>query len=1135
VGRFVAKWDGTERAERANYIPFLSDLCAILGVETPDPAAGSGGAYRYERGVQHHEADGTAAPRRIDLYKRGCFVLEAKQAANPKQADLFGLSTDAERRSAVRRSPLWTQSMLKAKGQAEGYARDLPAEEGWPPFIIVCDVGFCLDVYADFSGTGKHYAQFPDREGFRLYLPDLQKPDVRDRLRAIWTDPHSLDPSRQRVRVTREIAALLARLARALEAEGHVPQRVATFLMRCIFCMFAQSVGLLPTRTAFTDLLEDCRENLSGFVPLVGDLWRTMNNGGFSAALRALVLRFNGGLFAPGPHGPIDPLPVDADMLGLLIMAAKRDWGDVEPAIFGTLLENALDAKQRGELGAHFTPRAFVERLVLPTVMDPLREEWDGVKAAAVTLAEAGDRKGAADLVRAFHARLCTVRVLDPACGTGNFLYVTLELMKRLEGELLDLLVDLVPGEGDRLSLAGASVDPHQFLGLEKNPRAVPVAELVLWIGWLQWHFRTRGSAPPAEPILRDFHNIQEQDALLTYCRAEPDRNKHGELVTRWGGRTKVHPITGEDVPDETDRVLMLRPIKPKPAEWPSADFIIGNPPFIGTRRLRDTLGDGYIEAVWAAHPKVPKASDFVMFWWHRAAKLAAVGKVRRFGLIASNSIDGFYNRKVIQEALTARQPISLKFAVPDHPWSNARGSAAVRISMTVGQAGRSPGKLLSIINERPDGDGSAMTFREETGTIGADLKIGSIEQRPRSLKANERMCFQGCKLGGAGFIILPNLAAAWGLAKSSILTRHIRSIVRGRDITAHHRPDLVIDLYGLSEQDARERLPDVYQHVLLTVKPLRDEVRRQSYRENWWVFQEPRPEMRKSFVGLTRYIATSEVGRHRIFVFLPVLETIPDGSVMVVSSDDAFVFGVLQSRFHTTWTLQASGTLEDRPRYQNQLAFDPFPFPTDTGTHVGAIRAAAEELHAHRQKRLLAHSHLTMTGLYNVLEKLRAGTPLIPAEKDVHDTGQVSILRALHDRLDAAVAAAYGWPADLADAEIVARLVALNAERVAEEAAGRVRWLRPEFQMPRAGVARTVQGEMEVTEIAAGTLRPWPKDTPGQFIALRNALAGGPASPDHIARLFKGAPRGKKLAEMVATLAALGQARNLGGGRFAA
>ena len=197
-----------------------------------------------------------------------------------------------------------------------------------------------------------------------------------------------------------------------------------------------------------------------------------------------------------GVHGTVEPLPIDGDMLNLLLFAANRNWADVEPAIFGTLLENALDERQRGELGAHFTPRAFVERLVLPTVMEPLRADLDGVKVAAMKLAET-DRAAAAKLVMEFHAQLCRVRVLDPACGTGNFLYVTLELMKRLEGEVLDLLVDLSPGEGDRLAISGASVDPHQFIGLEK------IRGRCRWPSWCCGSGICNGISGPAARRLR--------------------------------------------------------------------------------------------------------------------------------------------------------------------------------------------------------------------------------------------------------------------------------------------------------------------------------------------------------------------------------------------------------------------------------------------------------------------------------------------------------------------------------------------------------------------------------------------------------------------------------------------------------
>ena len=423
-------------AERANCQSFLSELCDLLGVPRPDPASGGTGPYRFERNVIHHEVDGSSSTRRIDLYRRGCFVCEAKQGGSPhRQSSLVRPISEAEHRANVRHTPAWVRHMQQAKGQAEGYARDLPTSEGWPPFLIVCDVGFCIDLYADFSGTGKHYAQFPDRETFRIYLPELCRADIRDRLRGVWMDPLALNPALRRAQVTRTIAALLAKLAAALEGSlakpRHSPKRVATFLMRCIFCMFAQSVGLLPERTSFSDLLARCQGNLPAFLGLVGELWRTMDAGGFSAAVAQIVLRFNGGLFRPGPDGGADPLPVTADELELLILAARQDWADVEPAIFGTLLENALDTKERGRLGAQFTPRPFVERLVLPAVMEPLRADWDGVRAAAEDAMGASDPKAAAALVRAFHAGLCRVRVLDPACGTGNFLYVTMELMKR--------------------------------------------------------------------------------------------------------------------------------------------------------------------------------------------------------------------------------------------------------------------------------------------------------------------------------------------------------------------------------------------------------------------------------------------------------------------------------------------------------------------------------------------------------------------------------------------------------------------------------------------------------------------------------------------------------------------------------
>jgi hypothetical protein len=409
--------------------------------------------------------------------------------------------------------------------------------------------------------------------------------------------------------------------------------------------------------------------------------------------------------------------------------------------------------------------------------------------------------------------------VLDPACGTGNFLYVTLELMKRLEGEVLDLLADLLPHGSDPLDLAGANVGPHQFLGLEVNPRAVPVAELVLWIGYLQWHVRTRGDTPPAEPILNDFKNIREADALLTYARQEPARDAKGKPVTRWGGRTKPDPVTGKEVPDETDRVAVLRPVDAKPAAWPEAEFIVGNPPFIAGKDLRAELGDGYAEALWKAHPKVPKSVDLALHFWWKAASALRTGKpangratppvTRRFGFITSNSLRQVFCRRVVSEALEGKPPLHLAFAVPDHPWADGHGAAAVRIAMSVAAPGAGEGVLQRVVRETPGPDGvPAVDFAETRGRINADLTVGADAKAAKPLRANERLASPGVKLHGAGFLVTPAEARALGLGKVPGLERNIRPYLNGRDLQQRSRGSMVVDLFGLGEGEVRQPFP---------------------------------------------------------------------------------------------------------------------------------------------------------------------------------------------------------------------------------------------------------------------------------------------------------------------------------------
>ena len=588
---FITRWKRSSASERANYALFLSELCDLIEVPRPDPSTSDEDANTYviDKAVVFREIDGSATTNFIDLYKRHCFVLEAKQGSNPHSApNARSLPTarKLKRGTAVRGTHGWDEAMLAARGQAERYAKALPASEGWPPFLTVVDVGHSIELYADFSLTGKAYLPFPDPRTFRILLDQLALPSILERLRAIWLDPLSLDPARETAKVTREVAGKLATLARNLELQ-HSPKAVAEFLTRCIFTSFAEDVRLLPER-GWLNLLQSLREDVGNFPHMAEALWQTMNEGGFSPILRSHILKFNGGLFES-----TKALPLTRDQLGLLIEAADSRWRDVEPAIFGTLLERALDPDERHALGAHYTPRAYVERLVIPTLVEPIRDDWRNALAVITQQVNATDQAAAIETAQAFHRQLCSTRVLDPACGSGNFLYVALEHMKRLEGEVLETLQSL--GETQQaLEHTGLTVDPHQLLGIELNPRAAVIADLVLWIGYLQWHFRTRGDAQPPIPVIRNFHNIVEADALLTWKKRVPVLDKQGHPVTQWDGVTrKQHPTTGQEMPDETATRPVYEYVDAKRSKWPEADFIVGNPPFIGGKDRHADLRRG--------------------------------------------------------------------------------------------------------------------------------------------------------------------------------------------------------------------------------------------------------------------------------------------------------------------------------------------------------------------------------------------------------------------------------------------------------------------------------------------------------------------------------------------------------------
>jgi len=1148
--QFIAKWQASGGNERANTQLFVTDLAHLLGVEPPQPTVSDTARndYVFERHVIKTEIDGTTSNGWIDCYKRDCFILEAKQGsaadiaaveggAGGTRRDFFG-QTAAERFKrgmAKRGTGQWTGAMQRAAAQAEGYAKNLPADHGWPPFLLVTDIGWCIDVYADFARNGKGYAPFPDRRRYRITLDDLRDETVRARLAAIWTTPMALDPSAEAARVTREVAGHLATLARDIEAREHNPDRVAAFLMRLLFTMFAEDTGLIA-RDSFSDLLKRHRDEPDILGPQLSELWRAMDEGGLASSIGKRVIRFNGWLFKDRTAIPLEPAEID-----VLVAAARADWRQVEPAIFGTLLERALDVRERAKLGAHYTPRAYVERLVGPTITEPLRADWEGARTAATLAAEAGDREGARVVVEAFHGKLAATRVLDPACGTGNFLYVAMARMKELEGEVLELL-DALGDERYLSELASHTITPENFLGIEINPRAAAIAQLVLWIGYLQWHFRVNGEERmPEAPVLRDVRSIECRDALISWERRELERDQYGRPVTRWDGETtKPHPVTGKPVPDDTARVEVYRYVNPKPAKWPKADFIIGNPPFIGNKRMRDRLGSSYVDALVRAYPKVPQSIDLVMYWWSRAATCLRQ-QTRRVGYITTNSITQPFNRVLLAREMESVAPISLTFAIPDHPWRDVETDAAVRIAMAVAQRGRGKGILKIVAATK--GDGAMVHDRDLTsrhGVIHPDLTVGSNVVAARKLVANRKLSFQGMTLVGEGFRLSPEERTTL-LARSPTSADLIHPYVIGRDLVQRREDRYVVDAFGLNEAKLRNNYPAIYTLLNDRVRPERVQNNRASYRDKWWIYAEPRTELRAARSRLDRYIATCRTAKHRIFLFEDA-ETLPDAKVVFIGLGDGLILGILSSRLHLRWALATGAMLEDRPNYNHSDCFGTFPFP-DTGDEPlkARIRDAAERLDALRKEVLARHEDLTLTKLYNALEALRAaekaGTVLGPKDRDVAERGCVSLIRQYHDAIDADVTAAYGWPADLPDEAVLERLVALNAERAAEEAQGKVRWLRPDFQAPGYTPAPT-QVAMPLAEAPRPAAEPitWPGALPEQVVAVAGVVerSGRPIAPNDVARAFKG-KRAATVLPVLDALAGMGRVRKLEDGRYAA
>jgi hypothetical protein len=812
--------------------------------------------------------------------------------------------------------------------------------------------------------------------------------------------------------------------------------------MKLMFCMFGEHTGLLPPGL-FGKLLDTAKANHSMLPKLLTNLFDAMASGGTFGS--DVIAWFNGGLFNDS-----DVIPLTTAEINTLANINKYDWASVEPSIFGTLFERTLDPSKRSQIGAHYTSRQDIETLLVPVLLAPLRREWQEVKrrceeelwpkvvkASPSRSVGAGakatrQRKTFDRAVLDFVERLAHVVVLDPACGSGNFLYVAIHM-------LLDLEKEVIAYASDRGLSPVPQVNPAQLHGLEINTYAQQLAQIVIWIGYLQW-MHHNGFKIPDHPVLARIDSIRCMDAIL-------------------------------DLSD---------PENPKEPEWPEAEFIVGNPPFLGNKRMRSELGDAYLASIWKVYSdRLPATSDLCCYWFEKARDAVVSHANVRAGLLATTGITQVGARKVIERI---NESVKMFFAISDRDW--ILDGASVRISMV--------GFTNKEAAEEPQLDGKPVL------QINSDLTSGHDATKQHRLKSRMGLCFMGStKVGdfdiefamAKEMLIAPNPD---GRPNSDVL----RPFRNGSDLVRVCSDRWVID-YGTDAPMSDAALYESpFQHLIEHVKPIREKNNRKTRAEHWWLLGETIPAFRMAVSRHHRYLGTARVAKYRVFVWLDTV-ILPDSKVIAIALSDDMSFGVLQSRTHEVWTLASCGWhgVGNDATYNPTLCFETFPFPECTQEQSVQIAAAAKELDDLRNG-WLNPPEWTKTevlefpgsvdgpwGRYidlatvrpgpghnsNNVEKTGSPHPRAPTEgwslpagegtgqgigtvrwprivpKDADCAASLSKrtltnlynqrpawLALAHEKLDRAVFAAYGWDPGISDEELLAKLLALNLERAA-------------------------------------------------------------------------------------------------------
>ena len=911
----------------------------MLGHPTPAEADPTGESFAFERSVEKGSPGSGGGKGFADVFYRGRFAWEYKG----RHADLAA-----------------------AYRQLQLYREDLEN----PPLLVVSDMDR-YEIHTNFTGTVKTVHSFTNEE-----LPEAENLRV---LRALFTDPRSLAPGRTPEGVTEEAAERFASLADGLRSRGEDPQVASHFLTRLLFCLFSEDVGLLP-KGLFTRLIKRSRSYPEKFQQYAGQLFEAMAEGG--EFWGEDVRHFNGGLFESGAPedtdaegsvttSPRGALALDREELGELLAAAKLDWGSVEPAIFGTLFERSLDPQRRAQLGAHYTSREDILALIEPVLMAPLRRRWQEVRSASDALLEkmsTQSSRAATNTLRkvegelqGFASEIRDTTVLDPACGSGNFLYTALKEMMDLEKE--------VATYASRAGLSSffSEVSPEQLHGLEISPYARELAQASIWIGYLQW-MSENGYGTPPDPILGSMRNIRLQDAV----------------IERQGDGTVLEP------------------------RWPEAAVIVGNPPFLGDKKMGGQLGHEHVRVLRQLYTgRVPGGADLVAFWFERARAEIAAGRAARVGLLATNGIRQGANRMVLQRI---KDTGDIFFAESDRRW--VLEGAAVRVSMVGFDDGTANARVL-------DGAPVEHIHADLTGTL--DLLTAS------RLPENAGRAFIGTQKGG-DFDITSDVAEKLLDAPANPNGRPNADVVKpwanGTDVTRRPRGMWIIDFEPSTGQEEASLYEAPFEYLKAHVYPHRSGLRRDSHRRYWWIHAESRPGMRRALSGLSRYLVTPRVAKHRLFVWLEA-GTVPDSRLAVIATEDEAAFGVLHSQAHEAWSLRTCSWhgVGDDPTYNPTTCFETFPFPDPTEEQRAEIEGAARVLDERRSAWLHPQEageadlrKRTLTNLYN---------------------DPPTWLTMAHERLDRSVFTAYGWPeepSELAEEEMLGRLLVLNQERAAAE-----------------------------------------------------------------------------------------------------